>query len=131
MDLQTIQRLALAAREFSPEPLPGQGARVSVTLRVPTRHEVQLALRRCQAGADTAGMLLLERALLEQAVVAWAGVQVRDVLPDHPNDDAMPLEPGAVPLLLDAQPDWAQAWATALLERMRQARQVEEAAEKN
>ncbi len=129
MDLADIQRQALAAREL---PAPAQAAgRVTATLRVPTRHEVQLVLRRCRAHDDSAATLVVERALLEQALVAWAGVQVRDVLPGHPNDDAMPHEPGAVSLLLDAQPDWAQAWGSALFARMSQASQIQEAAEKN
>jgi hypothetical protein len=129
MDLADIQRQALAAREL---PAPPQAAgRVTATLRIPTRHEVQLALQRAGPQDDAGRMVTLERHLLEAAVVGWAGVQLRDVLPGHPNDDAMLHEAGAVPLLLDAQPDWAQAWGLVLFEAMRQSRQTQDAAEKN
>ena len=131
MDLADIQRQALAAREFlaaGSEAAP-QGA--YATLRIPTRHEVQLAMRRAGPEADAARMVTLERNLLESAVVGWGCVQVSHILPGHPNADPLPFEPAAVPLLLDAQPEWAQAWGIALFERMRSTRQIQEAAEKN
>lgn len=128
MELADIQRQALAARQFSAQQAQG---RVSVTLQLPTRHETQLGLARAGGSDDTARLLALDRLLLVAGVVAWSGVLIRDVLPEHPNDDPLPFEPAAVPLLLDAQPDWAAAWSAELFARLRTAREKQEAAEKN
>lgn len=127
MDFADIKRQAEAARQFPAD--PQAGGRVSATLRIPTRHEVQLELRR--AGGDAASPTLVERALIEQYLTAWAGVRIRDVLPEHPNDDPLDHSREAVALLLDAQPDWAAAWSVQLFQRMRQQREQQEAAEKN
>ena len=131
MDLADIQRQALAARQFQAVASAAAPQGAYATLRIPTRHEVQLAMRRAGPESDAGRMVTLERGLLESAVVGWGCIQVSHILPDHPNADPLPFDPAAVPLLLDAQPDWAQAWGIALFDRMQASRQVQEAAEKN
>lgn len=129
MDLADIQRQAIAARQFAASPL-AEG-RVAATLQIPTRHEVKLQLRRAGDADDAGSVVIVERALLQAFLVDWSGVLIKDVLPNHPNDDALPFEPAAVPLLLDAQPEWADAWSVQLFDRMRAYRETQEAAEKN
>ena len=129
MDLADIQRLAIAARQFQAEPLAA--GRVNATLQIPTRHEVKLEMRRAGGNDDAGSLVILERAMLQGFLVGWSGVLIKDVLPGHPNDDALPFEPAAVPLLLDAQPEWADAWSVQLFARMRAYREQQETAEKN
>lgn len=79
MDLQTLQARALAAREVT-----HTVGEITYRLRVPTRHDVLLAAQRTgamQAAGDRAAMLVMQRALLDAAVVGWAGVRVHHVLP--------------------------------------------------
>lgn len=130
MDLEQLRRAALASREFFAPAVPGFDG-VTATLRVPTRFEVQIALKRCGGDDDAARLITLERMVLSAAIVGWTGARITDILPDHPNDDPLVFEPGAVPLLLDAQPDLAQAWGLALFERMRETRDRVGDAEKN
>ena len=69
MELAEIKRQALAAREFSLA--VGPDASRSVTLRVPTQHELALAARRCNAhlqNDDLAAQLVLQRVLVLGAV---------------------------------------------------------------
>jgi hypothetical protein len=120
MDLQALQQRALAARE-----LTHTIGDIAYRLRVPTRHEVLLAAQRSgamQAGGDRAALLVTQRAVVESAVVGWSGARVRHVLPpEHAEGEAdAPLawEAGAVPLLLDARPDDAQALADVINQRM-------------
>ena len=91
------------------------------TLRVPTRHEcVRIAHK-----SDSQGNLaLLQRALLEEAIVGWLGPRLRDLFPgtedsSNPEADA-PLEWAAqgVPLLLDAQPGWEDTLNEALVDAL-------------
>jgi hypothetical protein len=142
MDLQTLQAKALAAREFTHT----LGV-IDYRLRTPTRHDVLLAAQRAgalQANGDRAAMLVLQRAVLEAAIVGWQGVRVLHVLVDGDGDgakgaelaspaDTTPLgwEPGAVPLLLDARPDDAIALADALNARITTRAQAAEADAKN
>lgn len=133
MDLQTLQQRALAARELS-----HTISDITYRLRVPTRHEVLLAAQRSgamQAGGDRAALLVTQRAVLEAAVIGWDGARVRHVLPaDQAQGEAdtpLPWEAGAVPLLLDAQPEAAQALADLINQRMAQRAAAVEADAKN
>lgn len=133
MDLQALQQRALAARE-----LAHTIGEITFRLRLPTRHEVLLAAQRAgalSAGGDRAGMLVTQRAVLESAVIGWTGARVRHVLPpEHAQGDGeTPLawEPGAVPLLLDARPDDAQALADLINRRMEERAAAIEADAKN
>lgn len=133
MDLQALQQRALAARELS-----HTIGEVTYRLRVPTRHEVLLAAQRSgamQVAGDRAALLVTQRAVLEQAVIGWTGARVRHVLPlEHADGEAdAPLawEAGAVPLLLDAQPDHAQQLADLINQRMAQRAAAVEADAKN
>lgn len=133
MDLKDLQQRALAARELAHT----IGA-ITYRLRVPTQHEVLLAAQRCgatQAKADGASLLIMQRAVLEQAVIGWDGVRVRHVLPlDQAGGEAdspLPWEPGAVPLLLDARPADAQALADLVTLRMAERAAAVEADSKN
>lgn len=113
MDLEALRAASLAAREFTHDV-----GDCSYRLRVPTRHDVLLTSCRLQAplaGADAAAVMLLQRGLLEAAIVGWQGVRVRHLLPGHAEGDApLPWEAGAVPELLDARPDHEQALSDAL-----------------
>lgn len=133
MDLQAIQQRAMAAREF--EHSIGE---ITYRLRVPTRHEVLLAAQRCGAlrvNGDAAAMLVLQRAVLEGALIGWTGARVRHVLPpEHAGADAeapLPWAAEAVPLLLDALPDDAQALAGEITQRTERRAAAIEADRKN
>lgn len=109
MDKHDIRRKAMAARECSHEVAPG----VHITLRLPSRQEVAVAAARAgvhQPGNESAGLVVMQRELIQAAVVGWgAGVLLRHLLPDHKGSDAaqpLPFDADLVPLLLDAQPDW-------------------------
>lgn len=135
MDLQTLQQRALAARELSHTICHDHGD-ITYRLRVPTRHEVLLAAQRSgamQVAGDRAALLVTQRAVLEQAVIGWTGARVRHVLPDDQAEPDAPLvwEPGAVPLLLDALPEHAQALADLINQRMAQRAAAVEADAKN
>jgi len=134
MDLSDLKRHAIAAREFA-VPVGAQDAPRHITLRLPTQHEVVLAARRSGLHGveeDAAAHIVLQRALLQLAMVAWAGVVVGDVLPGHP-EAAQPLEwsAGAAELLLDAQTDWAHTLGNALMERMAERKAAKDTAAKN
>lgn len=133
MDLQTLQQRALAARELS-----HTIGDITYRLRVPTRHEVLLAAQRSGAmhvGGDRAALLVTQRAVLEAAIIGWTGARVRHVLPPDQAqgeaDSPLPWEAGAVPLLLDAQPEAAQALADLINQRMAQRAAAVEADAKN
>lgn len=125
MDLDQIQRIARASREFS-DTHDG----VTVTIRIPTRHEVRVALLQSTASTPEAKLLDAQRTLLLAAVVAWSGVVVRHLVPDVADDTLVDHEPLAVQILLDAQPQWTDRWQDLLVARMAERRRVEETAEK-
>ena len=135
MELADLKRFALAAREFSlAVGDPARHPACHVSLRIPTQHEVDVAARRSVVGAgdDQAAHVVLSRSLLLLGVVGWSGVTVGDVLPDSAEAaDVLPYEPGAVELLLDAQPEWAQAMYTALIDRMVKRKEAKDTAAKN
>lgn len=133
MDLQTLAQRAQLARE-----LDHTVGDITYRLRLPTRHDVLLAAQRCgalQDGGDRAAMLLLQRSVLVGAVVGWSGARVGHVLPpEHAGADGeTPLAwaPGAVPLLLDAQPEAAQELADLISARVQRRQQAVEADAKN
>lgn len=131
MDLADIKRQATAAREFT---LTVGGTR-HITLRQPTQHELVLAARRAglhNLADDAAAHVVLQRSLLLLAVVGWAGVLLADVLPTHePAQDLLAFEPGAVALLIDAQPEWETELANALTARMSTRKTKQDTAAKN
>lgn len=134
MDLADLKRYAIAAREFSVQVGPQDQPR-HITLRLPTQHEVNLTASRSGlygAQDHVAANVILQRNLLLLAMVAWSGVLVADVLPDHAQaTDVLAHEPGAAELLLDANPDWEKALANALMQRLAQRNAVKDTAAKN
>lgn len=116
MDLATLQARALAAREVT----RSVGA-ITYHLRLPTQHDILVAAQRTGAlkvQGDAAAMLLLNRSVLEAAVIGWTGARVGHILPADPEAGApLAWEAGAVPLLLDARPDDAVALQDLLTER--------------
>ena len=134
MDVETIRRKALAARQFDVPAGPGV-----FSLRVPTKLEAQLAYVRSathDGARDPAAMLRTQRALLVGAIVGWTGVLGCHVLDGLAATDAdkaepLPFDASVVELLLDAQPDWEQTLSTALVERINARSAVEDTAAKN
>lgn len=130
MDLADLKRRSLAARETSHE-IDGR----AFTLRVPTRHETTVAVRRASAGAggdEAAVYVIVRRNLLEAAIVRWSGVKVGDMLPGEGDaGDDYPHEPGAVPFLLDAQTDWAAELSDKLVELIAARNSLQDSAAKN
>lgn len=125
MELDQIERIARASREFT-DTFEG----VTVTMRIPTRHEVRLAIAQSPAETPEARLLKAQRAMLIDAVVGWSGVQVKHLVPDVPEDGGVDHHRSAVEILLDAQPHWAERWQELLVNRMAERRSVEESAEK-
>lgn len=129
MDAAALKRAALAARTFTVE---HNGRAFEV--RLPSRHEVQLAMLRAgvKGKGDTAGLMTVGRDLVERAVVGWARVTVGDILPEV-EDTSPPAEfdRGLVALLLDEQDDIAQALLAALNDRLAARNARIEALEKN
>jgi hypothetical protein len=127
-DIADLQRKAQAAREH----VVTVGA-ARYTLRLPTDHEKRVAVLRARGtheGADPASTEVILRTLLEMAVVAWEGVTCSMLAPGAAAEPAT-LVPGAVPLLLDAQPDVAQALAQAFIEHSAARADHAQATEKN
>jgi hypothetical protein len=112
MDLQTLQQRALAAREIG-HSVGG----IDYRLRVPTKHEVQVAAYRAGVAnkSDAAAYVVLMRSVLQAAIIGWQGARVGHVVSG--GDDAatpLPWSVDAVPLLLDARPAHAEALTDAL-----------------
>lgn len=124
-DIADLKRKAEAAREF----VVRVGA-ASYTLRLPTRHEIDVAVLRSRGDADPALPAVLTRRLLEGAVVAWSGVTHQQLAPGAGSDTAE-LVPGAVALLLDNDPATAEALLEAFVTRSAERNARLEAAEKN
>ena len=128
MDIADLKAKALAARTA-----PMVLGECSFTLLTPTGKEslaASAALGTYPQG--TSMLMLLRRVLLEQALIGWQGPRVRDILPDDPEGNA-PLAWSAetVPLLLEAQPEWADALGNELMDRMAARTQRIEADAKN
>ena len=121
MDLQALQAAALAAREID-QPVTLPAGDVVARLRLPTAQDVKVAAWRAGIGrpdGDRAALMVLQRALIEAALIGWQGVRVGHILPGHAEASApLPWEAGAVPLFLDAQPTAEQALFDALNQRL-------------
>jgi hypothetical protein len=130
MDISELKAKALAARTVRVE-VGG----CTFSLRIPTEHEAVLTVRRIGGGnlaGDGAGMLIFQRACLEQAIVGWQGPRISHVLSDDPAEtDPLAWSVETVPLLLDAQPDWGRELGNALNDHMAQRRKVTQADAKN
>lgn len=127
-DIADLTRKALAAREFT---VPVGAA--SFTLRLPTEHEKRVASLRARGStteADPAFADVVIRALLEAAVVRWSGVTA-DMLAPGGGTEAVDVVPGAAALLLDNQPETAQALTLAFIERSAAREQHAQELEKN
>lgn len=112
--LADLRARALKAREFT-----HTVGECAFTVRTPTRQEVrQTALDHGLHQMDAAEFRVLEYHLAARAVVGWTGVRVRDLLPADGDPTPVPWSADAVALLLDAQPDWCDALAQALLARL-------------
>lgn len=128
MDIADIRRQAQAGLQFNVTV-----GTMQFTLRLPTQHQVDIAVarNRLHEGADDPALLVrVRRALVEGAVVAWTGVTAGDLaagLGAEPVD----LSAEAVGLLMDAREDVADALNAEFL-RQRAARiEKQGAAEKN
>jgi hypothetical protein len=133
MDFADIQAAVLAARTYTHT--LDEAAGISVQLCLPTEDESLIAS--CDVGLGStrsgpAAMLLLSRRLLERAVRGWTGLRLAHLVPDH-EQAQQPLAWSAevVPLLLDAQPQWAQALRDELVQRINARRAATQAEAKN
>ena len=117
--LAELKARALKAREFT-----HTIGECEFTLRTPTRTEVREVTRArglMHFDTDALALPLLRYYLLLGALVGWSGVRVLHVLREEPAArDPLPWSPDAVPLLLDAQPNWADALGGVLLEQLHQ-----------
>ena len=116
--LADIKARALKAREF----VHAIGD-CTFTLRTPTRQELrQVAYEHNLRELDGAELGLLQYHLTVRHVVGWVGVRVHHLMPDATAADAgapVPASPDTVALLLDAQPEWADALGGELLARVK------------
>jgi hypothetical protein len=130
MELADIQRRAAAAREFE-HPV---GER-SFRLRIPTQHEVQVEVLRAgggDLGKEHVALALMQRAVLERAIIGWQGVTTADLLPGEQLEyETADFASMLVPLLLDAMPDVARELTEALIAMAAERNAKIEAARKN
>jgi hypothetical protein len=130
MDVADIQRRAAAAREFE----QAVGER-SFRLRIPTQHETQVEILRAGGGEERTqhvALALMQRAVIERAIIGWRGVTTGDLLPDESVEyETVDYVPVLVPLLLDAQPEIGRALTEALVSRVAERNAKIEAARKN
>ncbi len=130
MEVADIQRRAAAAREFE----HAVGER-KFRLRLPSSHEIQVEVLRAgggQPGKEYVALAVMQRAVLEGAVIGWSGVTTADMLPGEPVEfETVDYVPVLVPLLLDAQPELASALTEALVARASERNAKIEAARKN
>lgn len=128
MDFEDIKRQQLAARQF--------GVKVghaTFTLQIPTEFEKRLSYLSESGGRkfDSVTMIKVQRSMLLRAIVSWAGVQVKDALPDYAGDDSFAFEAGASEVLMDAQTEWEETLSTALFERITSDKAAKDTAAKN
>lgn len=127
-DLEYIARKALAARQFE-----HQIGAVTFRLQLLTKLEASICYAQAaHAGrADGSTWVRYERAVALAAIVGWSGVTAHHVLVSAQPDDPLPWEAAAVPLLLDAQPEWEAELLQVLMQRVAQRQAAEDAAAKN
>ena len=127
MELADLKRRALASRETQ-HSIEGR----SFTLRVPTRHEMTVAVQKSRAEStdEPALFVIVRRQLLEKAVVAWTGVTLQDFFAEE-GPEPQDFDPEAVPLLLDAKPDWAAELSDKLVELIGARNKLQDSAAKN
>lgn len=138
MDLEDIVARARAARSFTH---PLEGGRITISLLLPTPHDAEVVAVRNRLAPDGtpdgAALVRSTRQLLEQSIVGWEGVTVRDIMP--PGMAVEPEEasaaavhaPVTVAMLLDAQPKWQLALSDALYGRMAERNKARDTAAKN
>lgn len=130
MDIVDLQRRAAAAREF--EHAIGERR---FRLRIPTSHEVQVEVLRAGGGnpaAEQVALAIMQRAIIERAIVGWSGVTTADILPEESAAvETVEHAPVLVALLLDAQPAIAAELTDVLVKRAAERNARIEAARKN
>ena len=117
MDLAELKARAQAARQFT-VPI----GECVFSLRTPTRLELREALLRHSIDPrdqSALQMAVLQSYLLHGFLVGWTGVRDADVVPDA-GTAPLPWSPDAVPLLLDARPDWGDTLGAALMDAVHQ-----------
>lgn len=131
LDIHDLRRKVRAARECT-----CQIGSVTFTLRTPTEHQIEVeSLRSGVAAAADDQMLaciaVLRRRLIELAVVGWEGAMVSHLLPGHEPDEPLGFDQELLPMLLDAQPQWAYEIDSTLMERLEQRKKPLEETTKN
>lgn len=138
MDLAEIARRQRAAREFTHDVGGASGARF--TLRTLTAHERRCELMRLIELPSSDGpareltgeqIERLTRRIVERSIVGWESVTIAHLLPDEVATDVVPWSEQAVPLLLDAQPDWERELRSAIAEHGTARAAAEESDAKN
>lgn len=117
MDATQLAAAARKALEFTHEI-----GECTFTLLTPTRMQVRECAYRNKLQFGDGGevvLALLQRHLLDRHLIGWTGVRHLHVLPQA-GADPLAWSRDAVPMLLDAQPDWADVLGSALLARMGQ-----------
>jgi len=112
MDLAELKARAQAAREFQVSI-----GECSFTLRTPTRLELREVLLRRGVDLTSSSPLILSLVqyyLLTSFLIGWTGPRDSHVVPDA-GDAPLAWSVDAVPLLLDAQPEWADTLGAKLL----------------
>jgi hypothetical protein len=125
MDNEEIRRRSLAARECE-HTVYGKTFR----LLLPTPTDVQIEMLR--AGDDRAAPLVMQRAVLERAVIGWSGVMVKDLVSgDDVENETAEFASMLVPLLFANRPDIYEELAAFLVGRASERNAKLEAARKN
>lgn len=100
------------------------------TLRVPPRHQAEVAAAHFRGLPDDVATVRASRMLLEQAIVGWSGVLERHFDDELPEVE-QPYSAAHVALLLDAQPAIEQALRAVFIEQCARRWQQLEDARKN
>lgn len=125
MDFNALKAQFEASRRLE---VPFGAAKYHLVL--PSQHAWRVTL---EAHRDPHGRLLETRAfraLLNEAVTGWEGVQQRDIMPEA-GEGALPYSAEAAQLLLDCRQDIADALTVALAARLVEQRRAREDGLKN
>jgi hypothetical protein len=132
IDLAQLKARAEAARRFDHAVGPA-----SFSLVVPTRQELTVYAAQARAevpglaGADVASLMALAaHPMLCKAVRGWSGLLERHLLADG-SEEPVPFDPGVMPLVIDAQPEWAAELVQEIYRRIGERKARIEAAAKN